>query len=64
MCVVEEKAYTWTFRITSSADGDCGKKNEDMAMRPATTDTTVVKNPNTFWMRTKAECILVEGEWL
>lgn len=30
------------------------------AMKPASTQATVVKKPKTFWMRVKDECILEE----
>lgn len=41
-------AYTWTLRWVSLAEGVCGERTTERAARPATTNATVVKKPNTF----------------
>ena len=57
------KTYTCTFRTSTLADGDCGKKRTERAIRPATLKATVVKKPKTFCTRTREECMLEMTPW-
>ena len=57
------KTYTCTFRTSTLADGDCGKKRTERAIRPATLKATVVKKLKTFCTRTREECILEITPW-
>lgn len=50
--------YTWTPRWVSLAEGVWGERTTERAARPATTNATVVKKPNTFCSLTRLECIL------
>lgn len=50
--------YTWTLRWVSLAEGVWGERTTERAARPATTNATVVKKPNTFCSLTRLECIL------
>jgi hypothetical protein len=50
--------YTLMSRKASSAEGDCGIKKTDAAIKKAMNEHTVVKKPKTFWIRVNPECIL------
>jgi len=50
--------YTCTFRSVMSAEGEVGKRKEEMATPAATAKAADVKKPKTFCRRTSEECIL------
>jgi hypothetical protein len=55
--------YTWTFfSCTEALVSSAGKSRTDIAANALTTNATVVKKPNTDWMRVREECI-VGGCW-
>lgn len=55
--------YTCTFfSCTEALASSAGKKTTETAASALTTSATVVKKPNTDWMRFKEEC-MVCWEW-
>jgi hypothetical protein len=50
--------YTCTSLTVMDALGVRGKRKSVLAIRAATMKQTVVKKPNTFWVRVTVECIL------
>ena len=52
--------YTWTFCSCTVADGFWGVIKDESAITVATVKATVVKKPNTFCTRTRAECMVGE----
>ena len=54
--------YTWTFfSCTETLASSAGKKMTETAASALTTSATVVKKPNTDWMRFKEECMVCLG---
>lgn len=56
----ENGTYTWTSLTSTLALGVRGEMTSVHAIKAATTNATVVKNPKTFWMRTTDECMLAQ----
>lgn len=54
----KKKTYTCTLLTATLASGVCGMRKTDDAISALTTKTTVVKYPNTFWARTRVECMV------
>lgn len=52
------ETYTWISFTSTLALGVRGEMISVHAIKAATTNATVVKNPKTFWMRTTEECML------
>jgi hypothetical protein len=54
--------YTWTFfSCTEALVSSAGKRMTETAASALTTSATVVKKPNTDWMRFKEECMVCFG---
>jgi len=51
------EAYTSTLLTNTSALGVRGEIRSEAAIKAATANATVVKNPKTFWARTTVECM-------
>jgi hypothetical protein len=52
------RVYTWTLSTVTTALGVLAAIRSNAAISAATANATVVKKPKTFWVRTRAECIV------
>lgn len=53
-----EQTYTWISLTSTLALGVLDETISVHAIKAATMNATVVKNPKTFWMRTSEECMI------
>lgn len=56
----EKRAYTWTLRKSSAAEGACGMVKTLAAIKQATVKPTVVKKPKACCTRLTAEFMMAD----